>query len=85
MKRQKISLEASILYLREKADKLAFENEKAKNLEGIKDLITESNALKKSVIEKEIQVTNINKPINNLGKERIDSWEVFTKAFAYYI
>ena len=73
MKRQKISLEASILYLREKADKLAFENEKAKNLEGIKDLITESNALKKSVVEKEIQVTNINKPINKLGKERIDS------------
>ena len=54
MKRQKISLEASILYLREKGDELPFESEKAKNLEGMKGLITESNALKKSVIEKEM-------------------------------
>ena len=58
VKQQKISLEASILYLREKADKLAFESEKAKNLEGMKGLITESNALKKkNAIEKESEKT----------------------------
>ena len=73
VKRQKISLEASILYLREKADKLAFESKKAKNLEGMKGLITESNALKKSVIEKEMQVANLNKAINNLRKELSDN------------
>ena len=73
MKRQKISLEASILYLREKADKLAFESKKAKNLEGMKGLITESNALKKSVIEKEMQAANLKKAINNMGKELSDN------------
>ena len=58
VKQQKISLEASILYLREKADKLAFESEKAKNLEGMKGLITESNALKKkNAFEKESEKT----------------------------
>ena len=72
-KQQKISLEASILYLREKTDKLAFESEKAKNLEGMKDFITESNVLKKSAIEKEMQVANLNKTINNLGKEFSDN------------
>ena len=73
MKRQKISLEASILYLREKADKLAFEREKVKNLEEMKGLITELIALKKSDIEKEMQVPNLNKAINNLRKELSDN------------
>lgn len=57
------------MYLREKADKNAFESEKAKNLEGIKGLITELNVLKKSAIVKEMKVANLNKAINNLGKE----------------
>ena len=35
VKRQKISLEASTLYLIEGADKLAFESKKMKNLEGM--------------------------------------------------
>ena len=61
------------MYLREKADELAFESEKAKNLEGMKVLITESNALKKSAIEKEMQVANLNKAINNLGRELSDN------------
>ena len=73
VKRQKISLEASILYLREKADKLAFEREKVKNLEEMKGLITELIALKKSDIEKEMQVPNLNKAINNLRKELSDN------------
>ena len=57
------------MYLREKADKNAFESEKAKNLAGIKGLITELNVLKKSAIVKEMKVANLNKAINNLGKE----------------
>ena len=72
-KTTEISLEASILYLREKTNKLAFESEKANNLEGMKDFITESNVLKKSAIEKEMQVANLNKTINNLGKELSDN------------
>ena len=48
-------------------------SEKAKNLEGMKVLITESSALKKSAIEKEMQVANLNKAINNLGKELSDN------------
>ena len=73
MKQQNVSLESSILYLREKADKLAFESKKAKNLWEMKGWITESNALKKSAIEKEMQVANLNKAINKLGKELSDN------------
>ena len=61
------------MYLREKTNKLAFESEKANNLEGMKDFITESNVLKESAIEKEMQVANLNKTINNLGKELSDN------------
>ena len=57
------------MYLREEADKTAFESENAKNLEGIKGLITELNVLKKSAIVKETKVANLNKAISNLGKE----------------
>ena len=57
------------MYLREEADKTAFESENAKNLEGTKGLITELNVLKKSAIVKETKVANLNKAINNLGKE----------------
>ena len=39
----------------------------------MKDLITESNASKKSAIEEEMQVANLNETINNLGKELNDN------------
>ena len=69
MKQQKISLEASILYLREKADKLAFESEKVNNLGGMKDLITESNVLEKSAIEKERNLVITKKYLLNLWQD----------------
>ena len=61
------------MYLREKADKIAFESEKAKILEGMKGLITELNVLKKSAVVKEMKVANLNKAITNLGKELSDN------------
>ena len=39
----------------------------------MKGLITESNVSKKSAIEKEMQVANLNETINNLGKELNDN------------
>ena len=75
--KRQISLEPSILCLWEKVDKLAFESRKGKNLERMKGLITEWNALEKNAIEKEMQVANLNKAISNLGKE--------LKPLAWYI
>ena len=73
MKQWKISLGTSILYLREKGDKLTFESKKEKKMEGIKGLITELIVLKENAIEKEMQVANLNKAINYLLKELSDN------------